>query len=357
MEELIKDIMKLRKKLNSIPEESLYEIQTKKELIGFIKKLSNIEIVDKNNWFYCKYTYNKEDSYIAFRADYDAVKQNGVIKHLCGHDGHSAILAGFVKYVSEIKPKKNIIFLFQPAEEIGSGANICKDIFNYEKIDEIYAFHNIPGYKENSVIIKNDTICLSSIGLEIKLIGKTSHAAYPEYGISVEKGIISIMREIDDYFNKPKNGFALKSLIGIDSGSDNFGSLAGSATINYTIRAENMDDFNSIIDNIYNTVSDISNKNNLKYDIIKHDYFLPTINHQMAVKRIKSISKKLNLEVIDLTAPFRWSEDFGQYLNIKNGAFFGVGIGIDACNLHTENYKFNDNIIETVLNIYIKLIS
>ena len=37
---------------------------------------------------------------IAFRADFDAVVcQDGCARHLCGHDGHSAILAGLaVRY-------------------------------------------------------------------------------------------------------------------------------------------------------------------------------------------------------------------------------------------------------------------
>ena len=47
--------------------------------------------------------------------------------HKCGHDGHSATLAGFALEIDQVGADKNIFFLFQPAEETGDGAIQCVD--------------------------------------------------------------------------------------------------------------------------------------------------------------------------------------------------------------------------------------
>ena len=60
---------------------------------------------------------------IAFRADFDAVVcQDGCAHHLCGHDGHSAILAGLALALEGIATSRDVYLIFQPAEETGQGA-------------------------------------------------------------------------------------------------------------------------------------------------------------------------------------------------------------------------------------------
>lgn len=49
--------------------------------------------------------------------------------HLCGHDGHMAILCGLGERLAEQRPEKGeVVLLFQPAEETGQGAKaVLKD--------------------------------------------------------------------------------------------------------------------------------------------------------------------------------------------------------------------------------------
>lgn len=147
MDKYVEIAKELRKELHQIAEPSLNEVKTKASLINFIKKYTDLEIIDKGKWFYAKYTVNSNSDYIAFRCDFDAVTgEDGISRHLCGHDGHASSLAAFAKWISDNKPQRNIILLFQHAEEIGAGGKECKEIANLENISEIYGFHNIPGY-------------------------------------------------------------------------------------------------------------------------------------------------------------------------------------------------------------------
>jgi metal-dependent amidase/aminoacylase/carboxypeptidase family protein len=44
--------------------------------------------------------------------------------------------------------------------------------------------------------------------------------------------------------------------------------------------------------------------------------------------------------------PFRWSEDFAEYLSLIPGAFFGLGSGENQPELHHPDFDFPDEIIE-----------
>ena len=50
------------------------------------------------------------------------VCQDGCARHLCGHDGHSAILAGLALALEGIATARDVYLIFQPAEETGQGA-------------------------------------------------------------------------------------------------------------------------------------------------------------------------------------------------------------------------------------------
>ena len=71
---------------------------------------------------------------VMFRCELDAlpIEENNTISyqsvnagkaHLCGHDGHMAIVAGLGFHLKQQRPRKGrVILLFQPSEETGKGA-------------------------------------------------------------------------------------------------------------------------------------------------------------------------------------------------------------------------------------------
>ncbi|WP_326908709.1 hypothetical protein [Sedimentibacter sp. MB31-C6] len=63
----------LRHELHEHPEVSNNEVWTKKHLIEFLKKYTNLIIVDKGCWFYAIYKAKEGKKNIAFRADFDAI--------------------------------------------------------------------------------------------------------------------------------------------------------------------------------------------------------------------------------------------------------------------------------------------
>ena len=131
---------------------------------------------------------------ILIRADMDALpipetvdlphrSQTPEVSHKCGHDGHTAIVAGLAARFHEQRPTRgSVVLLFQPAEETGQGARQVLDDpkFSQFQPDFVFALHNLPGALKGQVLLREGTFASASKGLIIQLKGATSHASEPE---------------------------------------------------------------------------------------------------------------------------------------------------------------------------------
>ena len=84
-----------------------------------------------------------------------------------------------------------VILMFQPAEEDGSGAKAVVADPAYQEIqaDWAFAIHIEPGRPFGYVSTCEGLINCASLGLKIRLAGKTAHAADPEDGVSPAQAI------------------------------------------------------------------------------------------------------------------------------------------------------------------------
>ncbi len=357
-EERILLVTELRRQLHKYPESSMKEVKTKRILMQFLTKYTNnLEIVDKGSWFYARIKGKQGDNPIAFRADYDAVTcSDGCPRHLCGHDGHSAILAGFSLWLDEQVPERDVYLIFQPGEEIGAGAAICSALIEEKNIGEIYGIHNIPGYKCGDVILLNHTFACASTGLEIELVGKQSHAAYPENGINPSGAILKIVQGVEEFTGRKHKGIVLGTVIGIEVGSRSYGVSAGEGVLRLTIRAEYQDEYDTFISYIEQMAKQSAALIGATCRITRIEEFPATMNDKTCIRKIHTAANLLNLNQVYPVEPFRWSEDFGYYLQKTKGAMMGIGCGVDHPGLHTMDYEFNDELIAPVIELYKKLL-
>lgn len=367
----LEKIISLRHDLHAHAELSNEEVWTKDHLMKFLKDNTSLEIVDRGAWFYSYYRSNNSDKTIAFVADFDALpiqedldisykSINKGVSHKCGHDGHAAALAGLCLELDKEGSDKDVYCIFQHAEEIGTGAKEAASIVEEKGIDEVYKIHSANyhkggGFPEGSVIYSYGINNYASTGINIKFLGKESHASLPEDGRNPAFAIAKLVSFIEDFTKSNLDRNFLATIIAINLGGKNYGKSPGYGELSMTVRAEKEDFMKLCIEKILKRADELVKDYGLDMDIEYSDYFPEVYNHKKNIDKVKQAAKNLKLELFE-SGPARSSEDFGYYTQLTKGAYFMIGNGEGYPQAHTKEFDYNDKILEPSVNMFKELL-
>lgn len=133
---------------------------------------------------------------IALRADIDALpiheeaevpfrsRQPGVM-HACGHDFHTAVMLGAAALLKtrEATLPGRVRVLFQPAEEISTGARQLIQAGALDRVAAVFGLHNAPELASGVFATRHGAFYANVDRFSIRVLGKGAHAAKPEEGI------------------------------------------------------------------------------------------------------------------------------------------------------------------------------
>ena len=196
----IADLVAFRRELHRFPEISNEEEQTARRVVDFLSQTSPAELLTGmgGHGVAAVYDSGQPGPTLLFRAELDALPIEELSdaphrstvpgkSHMCGHDGHTAILAAMARQLGRKAPTRGrVVLMFQPAEETGNGAAGVVADPRYEKIrpDFTFSLHNLPGTPLGHVRLKEGVVNCASRGMRIVLSGKTAHSSMPETGTS-----------------------------------------------------------------------------------------------------------------------------------------------------------------------------
>lgn len=355
-------LLDLRHDLHENPQVSEHESGTKERLMHFLSQHTSVKIVDKGAYFYAVKDEGEKET-LAFRADMDSiVNSHFVAHHGCGHDGHSTILCALAMLLDKEKLGRNIVYLFQHAEENGVGAKQCCEMLKEAKVDRIYGLHNWPHLTKNTAHFKAGTLMCASSGLKLHFEGQQSHASEPEKGknpIYAIGRLVELWRPLSVFHGYSPVEFAgekfddmiLATIISTAVGEDNFGVSPGEGDLNLTVRAARSKDLNHLIEVMLKQAQTIAKEEGLKLEHSLTDTFPDTSNSISEVKRLEKIFSSAGLAYDLLDEPIRSSEDFGWYTKEIEGAFFFLGDG-DYAELHSDEFDFPDDEIPYGLALF-----
>ena len=361
----------IRRELHQHPELSGHEARTARFVEDKLQAFHPTKVIRHvgGHGLLVEYFFSEDGPTVLFRADMDAVavqepddiphhSQTPGVAHKCGHDGHTTILLRFARMLSERPlPKGRVLLLFQPAEENGSGSKAVLDtkVLDYYKIDKAFALHNIPGYPASAVLCKEDSFTCAVVSVSITLTVKTSHAAEPQKGISPIPATLNIVDELlrwnntdiqsDDYF--------LSTIVEIHVGEEAYGVSAGNSVIRATLRAKTDKLLHQHAQQLKELVAtECKRTPDLQHEMEWLEPFSANENDPQSVGMIKNAALRNNLPYIELQTPFSWGEDFGLFTQQYKGAIFGLGSGENCAPLHSPQYDFPDEVIETGATLF-----
>ena len=116
----------------------------------------------------------------------DFASTNGAM-HACGHDGHIAVALGTAKILAAMKDRLRgrVVFAFQPAEEIASGALAMLEdgLFDDAPPDRVIGLHIWNQAPAGSVAVNRGTVFASADMFKMTVNGRGGHGALPHLAV------------------------------------------------------------------------------------------------------------------------------------------------------------------------------
>lgn len=369
----IQELIDFRKTLHRYPEVSGEERETARKASEFLKHSDPDEIITGvgGNGIIAVYKGDADGKNVLIRCELDALpiaevnnfiysSENQGQGHMCGHDGHMAIVAGLSRKLKEDRPEKGtILLLFQPAEENGEGARavIMDKRFIQLKPDYVFALHNLPGYPKNEIVLKRGTFTAAVNSMIISLTGKTSHAGEPDKGINPALAMAEIIVDINKLNNPDTfDNFRQISYIHASMGEKAYGVSAGEAELGFTFRCWTTEERDQLGQQMAGLAKRIGAKHKLQVNISYTESFHANKNADEAIDIIDKAATNLNYSVTWQPLPHRFGEDFGLFTDKYTGALFGLGSGENTPALHNPDYDFPDDIINTGIDMFYRII-
>lgn len=317
---------------------------------------------------------------MGLRADMDAldiieksgqpwVSKNPGKMHACGHDGHTSILLGAAKYLSENRNFNGKVHLiFQPAEEGGGGAYkmIEEGLFRDFPMDSVYGLHNWPWLKAGQVGTRKGPLMASSDSLKITITGKGGHAAMPNKTVDpvlVVSHIVTALQSIVARNVDPVDQ-AVVTITNIQAGTGAFNIIPDTATMTGTFRAFTRETRALLRDRIVDIVAHTAQAFMAQAEVEIFDGYDPTVNSgpETDIAAAAAIAVVGEGNVFTDIPPVMGAEDFGAYTSAGPGAFIFLGQGVEGKDsphnhgLHSPYYDFNDEVIPVGVSWFAKLV-
>ena len=360
-----------RREFHENPELSWEEVRTAERVREELVKM-NIEVRRVvNTGILGILEGDKPGKTVALRADMDALpikevndvsyksKHEGVM-HACGHDGHTAMLLGAAKILSQMKDKieGTVIFLFQPAEELGEGASKMIEEGAIKGVDAILGIHLWADLASGKISLEPGPRMASTDRFKIVIRGKGGHGSMPHQGVDAIVVASAVVMNLQSIVSREIDPLETAVVtIGKFNGGERYNIISEEVHMEGTTRCFNplvREKFPSIIKRIVNeTVKAYRAEGELNY-ILGH----PSVINDTQISQVayQAITKNFKEETIVKFEKVTGGEDFSFYLQEIPGIMAFIGVRNESKDViyphHHKNFNIDENALIVGTTLY-----
>ncbi|GBG78863.1 hypothetical protein CBR_g28088 [Chara braunii] len=312
-----------------------------------------------------------EESDFAYRST-----QRGVM-HACGHDGHTAMLLGAARLLSETRKFRGTVhLLFQPAEEgtltenegkrVNGGALAMLNEGLLEKfpVRAAFAMHNWPGVPVGRFAIHSGPVMAAVDNFHVTVNGLGCHAGMPHLGQGQDAVLcaahtVTALQSLVSRSVDPQDS-AVVSVTQIHGGDAN-NVIPGCVTLKGTMRTFKETTRTYLMDRFCQIVQNTASAFGCAATVEFADHFPATINTAGEARLCLQVARKIvgdDRAEMDKLPPSMGAEDFGYILQRVPGCYLWIGNGPTegGCMLHNPKYDFNDDCLAIGAAFWVELV-
>jgi len=315
------------------------------------------------------------ESAIGLRADLDALhvlERSGVPyasrnqgrMHACGHDGHTTMLLGAARALSQRrKLEGTVYFIFQPAEENEGGGRVMVEegLFERFPMRAVYGMHNWPRMAAGTFAMRPGPLMGAYDIFEIVATGKGAHAAMAYTGkdpMMFAAQCISALQTIVARNLHPQDaGVVTVTQV---HGGDTWNVIPQEVVLRGTVRSFRREVQDLIEQRMRGIVAGVAATFDMSATVRYERRYPATVNSdaetQHAVAAASAVVGAANVDTNP--TPEMGSEDFAFMLQAKPGCYvwLGAGNGPDTHNIHSPQYDFNDEALRIGASYWVTLV-
>jgi hippurate hydrolase len=357
------DIVSLRREIHREPELGFDTKKTAEKVLDALEGLPlEVETGLAENGVVATLKGEGDGPTVALRADMDALpiqeetdlpfasEEDGKM-HACGHDGHTSMLVGAVRALSQdhLRERLNgsVKFIFQPAEEGGGGGRVMVEEGVAESVSSIFALHLWPGLPFGKAATKAGPIMAAADAFEMRVKGKGGHGAMPHLTTDAVAIAAQIVTALQTVVSREVNPVAPAVLtVGEIEAGFAFNIIPETARLGGTVRTLDADLRKQIPKRMEELACGIARGMRGDAELDYHFSYPVARNDADAAEFALGVIGELFGEenVVELTDSSMGAEDFAFFLEHVPGAFIWLGVG-DVSGLHTPKFAFDEEIL------------
>lgn len=312
---------------------------------------------------------------VAIRADMDALpidEASGAAfssehpgrMHACGHDGHMAMALAAATWVDRVvrgaggttkaeQLPRNVLFVFQPAEETTGGAKrVCESgVFERYRVARIFGMHLWPDLPAGSLASRPGPLLARSSETTITFHGVSSHIAKWRDGRDALGAAARFVVGSKWLSRKLEQDEPFLLRFGHMTAGTVRNAVAGQARVEGSLRVFSDDMFARAQDEVRALALTAADEEGCTFDLHFSEGYPPVVNDGTLFGEAAQALPELE-RVPD---PLLIAEDFAFYQRYLPGVFFllGTGTGIP---LHADTFNFDERVLLRGVRAYQRLL-
>jgi len=366
-----------RRLLHRHPELSLEEFETTKRIESFLRdhgveplpsalKTGTMALVRGQRPGPC----------VAVRADIDALpieeatnlpfasEKKGKM-HACGHDFHTAGVLGAVLLAQEMAASVesfagSILFIFQPAEELGAGANQIMEtgVFEANQVRAVIGEHNNPLLPSGLIGVKSGPLMGSVDEFRFVIHGVGGHAAIPQHTVDpilVAAQIVAGLQHVVSRNISPLDSVVVT--VGQFQAGTARNIIPMHAVLEGTVRTLQPEGRDIAERRIRSFVEQTAASYGARAEIEYIRELPPVLNDETVAALVREAAIEVvgDAQVVTAT-PTLGGEDFALYQERLPGCFFWVGTGRPdgtSAGWHHPEFDVDESMIGTTSQVFV----